>query len=248
VESSNILSVGYDEKRAILEIEFQKGTLYRYSGIPLSVYEGLMKADSKGNYLFQYIKRGHYRYEKVEEKMAKKYQIIYADPPWNSNSQFGRDKKRGNKQHYPLMTLEDIKKLPVKNISDDNSILFLWVVDTQLFDAKEVIEMWGFTYKTVGFTWIKKTKSDKDHFGVGMWTRKNPEMCLISTKGNPKRMNAGVRQLQRYKIREHSRKPDEIRNKIRELMGDLPRIELFAREKTPGWDVWGDEVESDIEL
>lgn len=178
----------------------------------------------------------------------KKYQIIYADPPWNSNSQFGRDKKRGNEQHYPLMTLEDICNLPVKEISDDNCILFLWVVDTQLFDAEKVIESWGFKYKTVGFTWAKETSTGKDNFGVGMWTRKNPEMCLIATKGKPKRINAGVRQLQRYKVREHSRKPDEFRNEIIKLCGSLPRIELFSRQKTEGWDVWGNEVESDIKL
>jgi N6-adenosine-specific RNA methylase IME4 len=113
----------------------------------------------------------------------KKYQIIYADPPWNSNSQFGRDKKKGNEQHYPLMTLEDIKKLPVSGMSDENCVLFLWVVDTQLFEAKEVIDAWGFKYKTVGFTWNKLTETGKDSFGVGMWTRKNPEMCLLATKG-----------------------------------------------------------------
>jgi site-specific DNA-methyltransferase (adenine-specific) len=178
----------------------------------------------------------------------KKYQIIYADPPWNSNSQFGRDKKKGNEQHYPLMTLEDICKLPVGEVSDDNCILFLWVVDTQLFDAEKVITSWGFKYKTVGFTWAKETSTGKDHFGVGMWTRKNPEMCLIATKGKPRRINAGVRQLQRHKVREHSQKPDEIRNEIVKLCGDLPRIELFSRQKTEGWDVWGNEVESDIEL
>jgi N6-adenosine-specific RNA methylase IME4 len=178
----------------------------------------------------------------------KKYQIIYADPPWNSNSQFGRDKKKGNEQHYPLMDLEAIKKLPIKELADENCILFLWVVDTQLFDAKQVIDAWGFIYKTVGFTWAKETLTGKDHFGVGMWTRKNPEMCLLATKGHPKRLNAGVRQLQRHKVREHSQKPDEIKDEIVKLCGDLPRIELFARQKTGGWDVWGNEVESDIQL
>jgi len=178
----------------------------------------------------------------------KKYQIIYADPPWNSNQQFGRDKKKGNEQHYPLMTLDDIRKLPVKNIADNNCVLFLWVVDTQLFEAKDVIESWGFTYKTVAFTWAKETVTGKDHFGVGMWTRKNPEMCLLATKGKPKRANAGVRQLQRHKVREHSRKPDEIRNSIVTLCGDIPRVELFSRQCHEGWDVWGNEVESDIEL
>jgi N6-adenosine-specific RNA methylase IME4 len=172
-----------------------------------------------------------------------KYQIIYADPPWNSNSQFGRDKRKGNDQHYPLMNLDEIKKLPISELSDNNCILFLWVVDTQLFEAGQVIDAWGFKYKTVGFTWVKETNSGKDFFGVGMWTRKNPEMCLIATKGKPKRINAGVRQLQRWPIREHSRKPDEIRDLIVQLVGDLPRIELFARTKTDGWDVWGNQTE-----
>ena len=172
----------------------------------------------------------------------KKYQIIYADPPWDSNSQFGRDKKRGNAQHYPLMTIEDIKNLPVESIADENCVLLLWAVDTQLQDALDTIKSWGFTFKTVGFTWVKETKHGKDHFGVGMWTRKNPEMCLLATKGKPKRFSAGVRQLQRHKVREHSRKPDEIRDEIVRLCGDIPRIELFCRFPQSGWDVWGNEV------
>ena len=178
----------------------------------------------------------------------KKYQIVYADPPWGSNSQFGRDKKKGNEQHYPSMGLGEIKALPINELADNNCVLFLWVVDTQLFDAKEVIEAWGFIYKTVGFTWTKETITGKDHFGVGMWTRKNPEICLIATKGKPKRLSASVRQLQRHKVREHSQKPDEIRTEIIKLVGDLPRIELFARQKTEGWDIWGNELKNDIEL
>lgn len=174
----------------------------------------------------------------------KKYSIIYADPPWDSNSQFGRDKAKGNEQHYPLMDLGAIKALPVREIADQNCVLLLWVVDTQLFDAREVIEAWGFVYKTVAFTWAKETVHGKDHFGVGMWTRKNPEMCLLATRGSPKRQDAGVRQLQRYKVREHSRKPDEFRDEIVRLCGDVPRIELFARARFPGWDAWGNEVQS----
>ena len=176
----------------------------------------------------------------------KKYQIIYADPPWLNGS--WKHWSKGGGSHYPLMSLDQIINLPIKEIADKNCILFLWVVDSQLFDAEKVIESWGFKYKTVGFTWIKKTKNYKDHFGVGMWTRKNPEMCLIATKGNIKRINASIRQVLYSEVREHSRKPDEIRNKIIELVGDLPRIELFARQKTEGWDVWGNEVNSDIEL
>jgi N6-adenosine-specific RNA methylase IME4 len=173
----------------------------------------------------------------------KKYQIIYADPPWGSNTQFGRDKKKGKDQHYPLMSAGAIRNLPVKNIADENCVLFLWVVDTQLQDGLDTIKSWGFTFKTVGFTWVKETKHGKEHFGVGRWTRKNPEMCLLATKGNPKRINAGVRQLQRHKVREHSRKPDEIRDEVICLCGDLPRIELFARQKTEGWDAAGFDID-----
>ena len=179
---------------------------------------------------------------KIKKLPRKKYSIIYADPPWDSNSQFGRDKNKGNKQHYPLMSIDDIKKLPVARLADDNCVLLLWTVDAQLQDALDTIKSWGFKYKTVGFTWVKETKHGKDHFGVGMWTRKNPEICLLATKGKPKRQGCGVRQLQRHKVREHSRKPDYIRDKIIELCGDVKRIELFARQKTKGWDVWGNEV------
>lgn len=173
----------------------------------------------------------------------KTYSVIYADPPWGSNTQFGRDKNKGNSPHYALLDLQTIAALPVSQIAAQNCVLFLWVVDTQLFEAKTIIDSWGFTYKTVGFTWVKATATDKDHFGVGMWSRKNPEMCLLATKGKPTRQSASVRQLQRHPVREHSRKPDEIRDAIVALCGDVPRIELFARQQTPGWDVWGNEVE-----
>ena len=178
----------------------------------------------------------------------KKYQIIYADPPWNSNTQFGRDKKKGNQQHYPLMALSDIQALPVQSLADKDCVLFLWVVDTQIFDALAVIGAWGFKYKTIAFTWVKKTKTGKDHFGVGQWTRKNPEICLLATRGNPKRKRADIRQIQYHTVGEHSQKPDAIRVEIVKLVGGLPRIELFARQKVEGWDCWGNEVESDIVL
>lgn len=181
-------------------------------------------------------------------RVEKKYNIIYADPPWNSNTQFGRDKKKGNEQHYPLMPVKSIMRLSVGDIAAENCVLFLWAVDAQLPDALRVIVAWGFLYKTVGFTWVKRTSTGKDHFGVGQWTRKNPELCLLATKGRPQRHSAAVRQLCYARVREHSRKPDEIREAIVELCGDLPRIELFARQRTPGWDVWGNEVESDIQL
>jgi N6-adenosine-specific RNA methylase IME4 len=179
----------------------------------------------------------------VEKFPDKKYNIIYADPPWNFNFQNRKklsDKAKNNL--YPTMKGEDIINLPVKDISKDNAILFLWIMNSELDLALKCINSWGFKYKTVAFNWVKTTVKNKYHFGGGNWTRSNPELCLLATKGQVKRINASVRELCVSPIREHSRKPDEIRDKIIDLVGDLPRIELFARQKTPGWDVWGNEV------
>ena len=180
--------------------------------------------------------------------MMKKYQIIYADPPWSFNfrnwtglSQIAKDCL------YDTMQPKDIVNLPVNAITDDSCALFLWVMDSQLPLAFDVIRSWGFTYKTVAFTWVKTTKNTY-HFGGGNWTRSNPEQSLLATKGDMKRASASVRQLIIESRREHSRKPDRVRGDIIDLVGDLPRIELVAREKTEGWDVWGNEVESDIDL
>lgn len=177
----------------------------------------------------------------------KKYSIIYADPPWNFKA-WGKLGRKAPQHHYTCMNDEDIYNLPVKKLADENCILFLWTTYPMLKEGLKTIESWGFVYRTVAFTWIKTTKNDKYHMGLGYWTRANPEICLLATRGVIKRINAGVRNLQILKKREHSRKPDEIRYEIVKLMGDLPRIELFARNKFEGWDVWGNEVESDITL
>ena len=142
---------------------------------------------------------------------------------------------------------EELYHLPVQNLADKNCVLFLWCTFPKLPEALKLIEAWGFTFKTVGFVWIKQNKSGKGYFlGLGWWTRSNAEICLIAVKGKPKRKSASVRQLLFSPVEEHSKKPDEARDKIIELMGDLPRIELFARRETPGWDVWGNEVTSTI--
>ena len=172
--------------------------------------------------------------------MEKKYKIIYADPSWKY-----QDKGcNGNcESHYPTMSIEDLCNLPIRDITDDDCVLFMWATYPNLKEAFEVIEAWGFKYKTVAFTWVKKNKKSDSYFtGLGYWTRANPEICLLATKGKPKRISKGVRNLVVSRIREHSRKPDEVRDRIVELMGDIPRIELFAREGTEGWDVWGNET------
>ncbi len=176
----------------------------------------------------------------------KKYQIIYADPAWAYADQ-GCQGTMAN--HYKGMKIEDICNLPVDKIADENCVLFLWTTFPMLKEALRVIEAWGFTYKTIGFNWIKRNKSDCGFFfGLGRWTRGNGEPCLLATKGKPKRVNNAVSQLIFEPRRKHSEKPPEIRDRIVTLIGDLPRIELFAREKTLGWSVWGNEVESDITL
>lgn len=181
--------------------------------------------------------------------MSKKYQIIYADPPWSY-----RDKaltgNRGAGCKYPTQSIDWLKSLRVKDIADDNCVLFLWVTMPKLNEVWEVIEAWGFEYKTVAFTWVKRNKkSDGWFWGMGRWTRANAELCLLATKGKPKRISAGVHSIIDDRIMRHSEKPHTARERIVELVGGgIPKIELFAREKVAGWDVWGNEVESDIEL
>ena len=120
-----------------------------------------------------------------------------------------------------------------------------WLAATfpQLNEAFRVIDAWGFKYKTLAFLWLKQNrKADSWFYGMGFWTRSNAEVCLLATRGRPKRQCAGIHQFVISHIEQHSKKPDEVRDKIVKLMGDQPRVELFARQKTPGWDVWGNEV------
>ena len=180
-----------------------------------------------------------------------KYKIIYADPPWQYKVWSRKGLGRSAESHYRTMNIEDIINLKgfINEISDENCILFIWVTYPCLKEGLKVIEQWGFQYKTCGFTWVKKNKKSNSWFwGMGYWTRANSELCLIATKGKIKRISKKVHQIIDTPIEEHSRKPAIVRDKIIELVGDLSRIELFAREKVPGWDVWGDEVESDISI
>lgn len=179
----------------------------------------------------------------------KKYNIIYADPPWQYKTYSKKGQGRSAESHYPTMELDKIKALSVAELAADDCVLFLWTTIPLLEDCFSVINAWGFKYKTVGFVWIKlNRKANSLFWGMGHWTRANAEFCIIATKGHPKRISAAVHQVIVSRIEEHSKKPDEVRNRILKLMGDLPRIELFARQKTEGWDVWGNEVECDIEL
>ena len=167
------------------------------------------------------------------------YSIIYADPPWTYND---KSIQGAAANHYDTMSLEDIKSMPVQDMADDDCVLFMWATYPLLAEALEVINAWGFTYKSVAFTWVKLNKNGFGYFfGLGRWTRGNPEICLIAIKGKPKRLGLGVANLTIAPIGRHSAKPAIIREKIVQLMGDLPRVELFARNQTPGWGVWGND-------
>ena len=158
----------------------------------------------------------------------KKYQIIYADPPWSYADQGCQGTMA---KHYKGMSLEDLCILPVDKIADENCILFMWATYPMLREALEIINAWGFKYKTIAFQWIKlNPKSKTPFYGLGRWTRGNTEPCLLATKGKPKRLAADVFQLIQEPRGRHSQKPNIVRDKIVRLMGDLPRIELFARK------------------
>jgi len=174
----------------------------------------------------------------------KKYSIIYADPPWSYRDK--RDKhpriSGGATVHYETMTTNDIKNLEVEKIADKNCMLFLWVTFPNLQDGLDTIKAWGFEYKTIAFNWIKYNTNEKNlFFGIGYYTKSNSEICLIGVKGKPIKISDNVSSIVFAPKEEHSRKPPEVRSKIIELCGDIPRIELFARQKYKGWDNWGNE-------
>ena len=186
------------------------------------------------------------------QSIDKKYGVIYADPPWTFRTWSDKGKDRSPEQHYNCMNLDDVKAMPVADIADDNCALFMWATDPLLPEAIETIKAWGFTYKTVAFVWAKLNKTapellfhESDFFtGMGYWTRANPEICLLATRGKPERHSKSVRRLVVAPRREHSRKPDEVAERIGNLMGtEAKRIELFARENREGWDTWGNQTE-----
>jgi N6-adenosine-specific RNA methylase IME4 len=189
----------------------------------------------------------------------KKYQIIYADPPW-SYTAWSEDKKvaqgRANqgiaKRHYSTMSVEDICALPIGEMADQDCKLFLWATPPCLPEAMKVMEAWGFEYKTIAFCWVKTNKKDRQpFFGIGHWTASNCELVLAGLRkgGRLNRQDKSISQVVISPRGKHSEKPDIIRDKIVHLCGDVPRIELFVRPKetmfgknTEGWDVWGNEV------
>ena len=182
-----------------------------------------------------------------------RFDIIYIDPPWDYRVW---SKKTGSGRcaikYYPTMNINDIYSVSLGDIASKNCCLFLWATFPQLPEALQCIKRWGFTYKTDAFVWIKINKDGSPFMGLGYWTRKNVEVCYLATKGNPKRVNKGIPEVIISPRLRHSAKPPEVRDRIVSLMGDLPRIELFARETCPGWisignEITGNDIRVDLE-
>ena len=174
---------------------------------------------------------------------------ILADPPWRFETWSDKGKGRSADRHYPTMTMNELRALDVASLAAADSVLFLWTTWPMLPQALALIEAWGFAYKGCAFDWTKADTSQIDMFrddadvaiGTGYWTRANTEPCLLATRGKPRRLHADVRQAIIAPRRQHSRKPDEIHDRIERLVAG-PYLELFARRRRPGWTAWGNEV------
>jgi N6-adenosine-specific RNA methylase IME4 len=189
------------------------------------------------------------------------YGAILADPPWDfacwvKTNWSGSKLPNGGKNYgsargptYKTLKENEIAILPVKQLAAPNSVLFLWTCWPILPQALRVIKAWGFKYKTCGFCWTKARAQQlemfQDHIeprmGLGYWTRANSEICLLATRGSPKRRSTNVKQAIIEPLREHSRKPDCVHERIERLVAG-PYCELFARQRRPGWECWGDEL------
>ena len=180
----------------------------------------------------------------------KKYEIIYADPPWQfSNKKTGGSMKSGAAHHYMTTGIEGLKALDVNSIAADDCTLIMWWVGSMPQETIDLVESWGFTLKNMnGFVWNKLTVKLKAFFGMGFRTRAGSEAAIIAIKGKPKVYSHSVRAVHSFPVSKHSKKPVEFRDLIIELCGDLPRLEMFARESAEGWDVFGNEAPNSINL
>lgn len=170
------------------------------------------------------------------------YSLIYADPPWQYRDRCNAG-KRGACHKYEVMDLRTICRLPIEEIAAPDCVLAMWWVPPMPAEALRVVDAWGFRHVTMaGFTWAKRTSGGKWAFGMGHWSRANSESCLIAVRGRPKRASASVSQLIEAPIGRHSAKPPEVRDRLVALCGDVPRIELFARDRVCGWSAWGLDV------
>jgi len=182
---------------------------------------------------------------------VKKYNIIYADPPWDLK--YLKETKSGINVYdlpYVTMNIDAICDLDIESIAADDALLFMWVTDNNVPHICKVMEAWGFKYVTIGFVWNKVAKTTNGvNATLGKYARKSCEICYIGKRGKYIVENSCKTDQYAGIVKgRHSAKPPEIRDRIVSLVGDLPRVELFARNETPGWDVWGNEVDCDIDL
>lgn len=188
--------------------------------------------------------------------MSNKFKLIYADCPWQfSNKKTGGSMKSGADAQYPTMTIEQLKALDVPSICDDDCVLIMWWVGSQPQEAIDLCKAWGFTIKNMnGFVWNKLTKNGKDFFGMGFYTRAGSESALVAVRGKPKIVDHGVRAVFNdsivgsFPVGRHSAKPNEFRKRAAQLVGDVPKLEMFARGLYPGWKVFGNEAPGSIEI
>lgn len=176
---------------------------------------------------------------------GKKFDVIYADPAWQFNSKkAGGSMKSGASQHYDVMSIEDLKSLPVEKLSSDNCLLVMWWVGAMPQEAIDLVQAWGFELKNMNsFVWNKLTKKEKPFFGMGYYTRAGSESAIIAVKGKPDIKSRSVRAVITAPVGRHSEKPSGFRDTINKLMGkECPKIELFARSRSEGFDAWGNEI------
>ena len=174
-------------------------------------------------------------------ELDKKYSIIYADPPWDYKGQKQHNTKNSNKSvedHYPTMKLDDLKKLNIKDITEDDCLLFMWTSSPHLEQAIELGKSWSFKYITIAFVW------DKQKVNPSFYTMSQVEICLLFKKGKipQPRGKRNVRQFISSCREKHSKKPDEVRDRIVEMFPIQNKIELFARQEYTGWDNFGNEI------
>ena len=182
----------------------------------------------------------------MQDLPSKKYSVIYADPPWKY-SDIKSGTGVGVKHHYSCLTNKEICEIPVGNVTEQDSALFMWTTSPFLEQSFSIISAWGFKYKCVAFTWMKKySPSGKLVFGPGNYTRGNAEFCLLGIKGRLKVQSRSVPAAILSFREKHSKKPDEVRTRIEQLYGDVARLELFARERAPGWYSLGNQLDQTI--
>lgn len=182
--------------------------------------------------------------------MNKRYSIIYADPAWHFKVRSSKGEGRSAKKHYSVMSLAEIKNIPVCDYAEDNSVCLMWVIDPMIEEGYQVMRSWGFIPKTVGFYWVKENMKSPGYFtGLGYYTRANPEQCILGIRGKGlPRKDKGVRRLIVSPRQRHSQKPEEAYRRIERLFGNVSRLEMFARTNREGWDAWGNQVENSIEI